>query len=131
MASKEKKKPEKVEDAKKTTVSKKKVSDNIVIKVKKGIEVDGGDSKSKKVTAVNTIAAPPPQKDSRTKFARILFENDLTVKEIEEGCDVSYPVLIDLKNGNRDNYNPRTLDDIVRWLNTKKNLNLTVDDIVG
>lgn len=64
-----------------------------------------------------------------TKFARVLFENSIPLKEIEDNTSISYPVLIDLKNGNRENYHDRTLLDIVTYINKAYNLTLKPEDI--
>lgn len=69
------------------------------------------------------------EKKAPTKFARIIFENDISLTEISEGANISYPVLIDLKNGHRENYHPRTITDIVAYINKNYKLNLKEDDI--
>lgn len=71
------------------------------------------------------------KKGGPTKFARVIFENEISLKEIADHTNISYPVLVDLKNGNRDNYHERTIKDIVAYINTSYKLNLKPEDIEG
>ena len=55
-------------------------------------------------------------------FAEILFKNKIQLKEIEHetierGMPISYPVLLDLKNEKRGNFNARTIFEICEVLN--------------
>lgn len=53
----------------------------------------------------------------RTKFARILFEKNMTLTEINQATGVSYPTLENLKFGRPINYRQRTLRDVAAYLN--------------
>lgn len=52
-----------------------------------------------------------------TKFARILFEKNITLTEINRITGVSYPTLENLKFGRPINYRHRTLRDVAAYLN--------------
>lgn len=59
------------------------------------------------------------QEPKRTKFARILFERNMTLTEINRGTGVSYPTLENLKFGRPINYRHRTLRDVASWLGVR------------
>lgn len=63
------------------------------------------------------------QEIKKTKFARILFEKNMTLTEINRETGVSYPTLENLKFGRPINFRHRTLRDVASYLD------VTIDDI--
>lgn len=57
------------------------------------------------------------QEIKKTKFARILFEKNMTLTEINLATGVSYPTLENLKFGRPINFRQRTLRDVAAYLN--------------
>lgn len=51
-----------------------------------------------------------------SKFARLLFERGISLKDINEATGIAYPTLINLKKGRDIDYRPRTLMDIALYL---------------
>lgn len=60
----------------------------------------------------------------KTKFAKVLFDRQCTLKEISQQTGISYPTLIGMKTGRKKNYRARILHDIAAYLN------VGVDDII-
>lgn len=60
----------------------------------------------------------------KTKFARILFEKNMTLTEINRETGVSYPTLENLKFGRPINFRHRTLRDVASYLG------VTIGDIL-
>lgn len=52
----------------------------------------------------------------KTKFARLLFEKNMTLTEISRETGVSYPTLENLKFGRPINFRHRTLRDVASYL---------------
>lgn len=52
----------------------------------------------------------------QTKFARLLFEKNITMSEISEATGVSYPTLVNIKKGRAIKFRHRTLRDVASYV---------------
>lgn len=60
----------------------------------------------------------------KTKFAKLLFEKNMTLTEINQMTGVSYPTLENIKFGRPVNFRQRTLRDVASYLG------VTIADII-